>query len=530
MKLKKEYILIILLIVVFSSVIIGERVISKKFGSGGEVIDPTTVTTGATTADPNITYVTDTTDDFAVGGTNSSAALWFDVSKGELTVTGNATSSKAMHGLEICIGNDCKSSWPSSTRTATKIVCASDAIDTTNCDYLCDGTADESEIDSALVAINAVGGGKVILSDGTFTVSGHISMDYDKTILEGQGRGTLIQTAANDYIIYAAGSTPIQDDIVIRDISFDGDRSASGNQTAIYFYGVKDAIIENVWIEQMGDTAIWLRNTERVKVLNSYIEDSNDMGIFINDTNVYTSIQGNHFRLVDNGAIMVSGSNDYINIVNNVFDSSDADDILVSINADYVNIVGNWSFSPNGDGIEIFGSKRPNIVGNYIYGATGSGIKLTGNGTYSTDYAHINGNYITESGTGISMDQYVNNPIITENYVYNNTIQYSDSGATTPSYFNTTYDGFAGLGTTTPKNLLTVGDGDDNIYLDGYTTSTQALVVGTEFVAATSTLQIKADAVDGNGTSCLEMVDVNGAVHSIYLNGTTVVATAGTCK
>jgi hypothetical protein len=57
-------------------------------GSGGENIDSTSVSpvSGGT----DVVYISDVTDDFAIGGTNSSAALWFDESVGDLKIIGAA--------------------------------------------------------------------------------------------------------------------------------------------------------------------------------------------------------------------------------------------------------------------------------------------------------------------------------------------------------------------------------------------------------------------------------------------------------
>src|SRR5688572_24556893 len=57
-------------------------------------------------------------------------------------------------------------------RGATLTVAASDATASfkATADYLCDGTADEAQINSALDALGA-SGGTVLLSEGTFTVA-----------------------------------------------------------------------------------------------------------------------------------------------------------------------------------------------------------------------------------------------------------------------------------------------------------------------------------------------------------------------
>jgi len=71
-------------------------------------------------------------------------------------------------------------------------------------------------------------------------------------------------------------------------------------------------------------------------------------------------------------------------------------------------------------------------------------------------------------------------------------------------------------------NTLTVG---------GNATTTGNLVIGSDSAAATSTLMIKADSIGGNGTSCIEWVNVEGVRYREYVNGAgTKVLEAGACK
>ncbi len=78
-----------------------------------------------------------------------------------------------------------------STRVATVHVAASNAeqISQTESDFLCDGTADDVEIQAALDSLPTTGG-KVFLSEGTFTLSAQIARTIDDVQIEGSGAGT----------------------------------------------------------------------------------------------------------------------------------------------------------------------------------------------------------------------------------------------------------------------------------------------------------------------------------------------------
>jgi len=84
-------------------------------------------------------------------------------------------------------------------RAATFVVAASDAAADSKqfADYVCDGTADDVQIQAAIDALAAVagadvskpsGGGKVVLSEGTFNCSTGFDLDGKTVTLEGQGR------------------------------------------------------------------------------------------------------------------------------------------------------------------------------------------------------------------------------------------------------------------------------------------------------------------------------------------------------
>lgn len=78
-------------------------------------------------------------------------------------------------------------------RVATLLVVASDALDRTRAqaDYLCDGVADDVEINAALNALPA-GDGRVMLSEGTFNITSPIIIPASNIALEGQGWSTFI--------------------------------------------------------------------------------------------------------------------------------------------------------------------------------------------------------------------------------------------------------------------------------------------------------------------------------------------------
>lgn len=84
------------------------------------------------------------------------------------------------------------------TGKSTLYVAASGATaaEKARADYVCDGTADEAEINAALVAIRAAGGGTVLLSAGSFTLAAPVAVEGSDNVndvravhLTGMGTG-----------------------------------------------------------------------------------------------------------------------------------------------------------------------------------------------------------------------------------------------------------------------------------------------------------------------------------------------------
>lgn len=127
-------------------------------------------------------------------------------------------------------------------------------------DYICDGTADQVQIQAALDALPS-GAGKVMLSEGTFAIAASITISDPGTILEGQGWGTILNVpnGMNDHVIeFTPGVGVRMDGVVIKDLKI----AANGaNQTAgdtIYALGASWCKFINLWINQPWGNGIHL--------------------------------------------------------------------------------------------------------------------------------------------------------------------------------------------------------------------------------------------------------------------------------
>lgn len=94
------------------------------------------------------------------------------------------------------------------SRIATRIVAASGAHQSSKdgADYICDGVDDHVQIQAALDALPA-GGGRVALSEGTYTLGAQIGRAINNVEISGGGRATLLNLNGSTPVIDVGGQT-----------------------------------------------------------------------------------------------------------------------------------------------------------------------------------------------------------------------------------------------------------------------------------------------------------------------------------
>ncbi len=114
------------------------------------------------------------------------------------------------------------------TRSSTLVVCASDALDPGQCDYLTDGTADDVQIQAALDALPS-GKGTVQLIGTTFNIAAGLVMDTAYEGLRGERNSTLVLGAGvTGPVITVSGNDFLIDTITI-DLSGENETGISVN-------------------------------------------------------------------------------------------------------------------------------------------------------------------------------------------------------------------------------------------------------------------------------------------------------------
>ena len=129
--------------------------------------------------------------------------------------------------------------------SATLIVAASNSLHKERADYVCPGVDDQVVIQAANAEVEAAGGGRVVLLEGTFNCAGTVTLGNNCT-LEGQGDTTILTFTSGKLVLD---------------------------------YDKHDIIVRNLKIT--GDTGYIMIKGVRIKVFNVTVEDSSAVRVFM---------------------------------------------------------------------------------------------------------------------------------------------------------------------------------------------------------------------------------------------------------
>jgi parallel beta-helix repeat protein len=303
----------------------------------------------------------------------------------------------------------------SGKRTATIIVAANDSLDKTRADYVCDGIADQEEINNAINAL-PTSGGRVLLLEGTYNISAPITILKNNVILEGQGVGTklFLVNGANCHVIQVGNETTALEGIRIASLSIDGNRA---NQTVydtygIYFYGgsgylITKSRVEDCKIENCNGSGIYLSYSDYNTITGNQANSNSTYGICLSSSSNNT-ITGNQANSNNEYGICLSSSSNNT-IIGNQVKSNQRHGIYLYL-ANNNTILGNQvNRSSAFDGIYLSSSNNNTIIGNQVKSNQRHGIYL-----YLANNNTILGNQVNQSSAvdGIYLSSSNNNTIV----------------------------------------------------------------------------------------------------------------------
>jgi parallel beta-helix repeat protein len=378
-----------------------------------------------------------------------------------------ATVADGVDGVTAAWGNNLSDTLEtvcsSLNRAATFTVAASNSSDADKAaaDYLCDGTEDQTEINTAIDAAAALTspGGIVHLCGGTYNITGSILLK-NFTTLQGVSRATAItipnSTNADIDVFKSANEGLVLYGVNLSNFIILGNKAqqASGTMNGVQLTNAQRCHIQNVLVYQMKGTGIILGTSSTINWVEScWISGCDGAGISLTSCGVDNIVSKCH-----------SASNNY----------------GIGVTADKATVTGNHC-TTNTIGIYSWTSTNTVFSGNTCNANVGAGVYL-----YQCSEDNINNNVVSDNGqTGIILYDTSHCNLIANHCTGNGTSA------------NTAYD-----------NISLVGDSDYNniqcnLARKGSAGNKPAYGIGIQAATCNANLCTNNDLYDGGATGAL---------------------------
>lgn len=269
-----------------------------------------------------------------------------------------------------------------------------------DCDYLCDGTADQTTISQAIAALPEEGG-VVYFLDGTYSLTSTLTISSDNITLLGNHQSSILVNQGSAAVLVSGGNNFAMQNLLVTD------ERSSGSQATVVIIGAnyrisgcrfanlnvlsldisgQDALLQNTDFAAAQITAttgthngarVWgcSRTGDTGSALPWLLVSGNDIDIIGNYVcNAYTGINTQTCQKVNiinnyisncNVGILTSGDIVGHNILNNMILNFVAYGIFTqSMNGQYINVTGNYVAlddtiqTPSGTPIAIAGERN----------------------------------------------------------------------------------------------------------------------------------------------------------------------------
>jgi fibronectin-binding autotransporter adhesin len=469
-----------------------------------------------------------------------------------LTITGGNTASRPGSPTEGTMYYDTTTKqlltysngkWQTDRNSSTFIVAASNAsqAEKDGADYVAIGTTDQTIINTALAA---AAGGRVYLTEGTYSLTDSISIP-NNTTLAGAGRGTIVQFAnlsggSKNAITNTDTSTGTG--VTIRDLQLDGNRSvnSSGAVVGVYMNGMgsgtgttakQGATVINVWANNFltnglkinnspnsivsnvmavnNGIGIYIVSTARSNVSNNEVIGSTSYGIQV-DSSINDVVSNNNVSTAGTYGIYLSTVSNTVVSGNNLRDNggSGANDSIRVYSGGGINVSNNNSITGNkiddtagtGYAINIFDAavNSTYLADNYYNGTGATAINDTGTGTIFGGQLNGSGAFVIQPAGGIALN---GNTIVTGSLT-------QSGGAVS---LNDNSNNNTGINTGTSTGTITLGGGSAPLVIDStnFDVSSAGALSGITTIATSGTINSQTISSAANFTGTVTIQGAN---------------------
>lgn len=265
---------------------------------------------------------------------------------------------------------------------------------TSDCDYLCDGTADDVEINAAIQALPSTSG-EIVILDGTYNITATIAMNKDNTKLSGNGAATILKrmydSSANEGVITINATNG---GCCVENLQIDGNNAtySSNNNYGIYLTSSNNNTITGN-ICNNNYEGICLEFSENNTVTRNSCNNNSYDGIYLyggdNNTVTGNNCKNNNYSISSYGGNnnTVTGNTSNNNVYGIYLYGSENNTVtgnscnnnnygIYLISSKNITVTGN-TCNNNDCGIYLTGSDNNTIVGNTCIRRTGQSSNYT---------------------------------------------------------------------------------------------------------------------------------------------------------
>ena len=303
-----------------------------------------------------------------------------------------------------------------------------------DCDYLCDGTADQTEINAAITALPATGG-EIVILDGTYNVTAKINVTKDNVSIRGNGNATILKRMFNSSTAEGVITLTRRSGCKIANLQVDGNNASytSNNNCGVFLSSSSNNTITSNTCNN-NNCGVFLHSSSN-NTITSNTCNNNYYGIYL-DSSSNNTCNNNTYNNNKNGIYLDSSSNNTCN--NNTYNNN-KNGICLDSSSNNNTVTGNTCNNSNDYGILLNASSNNTVTGNTCSSnnigiyltvssdnlTTSSNNTVTGNTCNSNDYGiylytsgnnTVTGNTCNNSNnTGIYLNASSNNNTVTGN-------------------------------------------------------------------------------------------------------------------
>ena len=297
-------------------------------------------------------------------------------------------------------------------RSATKVVASASASDLrkAQADYVCDGTADDVQINAAIAALPA-GGGKVVLSEGTFEISAVIT-PLSNIWLQGQGRATILKRpdSVDANLLYATSLT----NLMLSDFLIDGNLAGnSTNRSPIVLDTCDNCVVQDIRVSNAlagaasgtHRAAVRLLSSSRIMLNDLRVDSPTGMAISLNACGDCV-VKGSIITGPSTWGIDIDAGSYNIVVNDNIVYVAGYDGIFIEEGSHRISVTNNNCNECGRGGITLNQQEAGTlegitVVGNVCHANTQNGIVVTANAASTiVQDVTIAGNVCTENSRG----------------------------------------------------------------------------------------------------------------------------------